>query len=201
MRISFTLLGAIFISFALQAIIPGYTEIFYLNPQNLQIWQFVTSIFLHGGLMHIIFNSYVLFAFGPFLENRLGKNNFLALFFLSGIAGNILYYLTTLVGIIPPIPALGASGAIFGIFGGLVITDPNMRLLIFGIIPLKIRDAAFLWFILEFFGAFNASSGIASAAHVGGLVVGYLLTRFYFKPKIHRAQQDRYACRRYQKEY
>lgn len=198
MKTSFTLLAIIFISFALQAIIPGYTQIFYLNPASLQLFQFVTSIFLHGGLMHLLFNSYALFAFGPVLENRLGKNNFLALFFLSGIFGNLLYYITTVIGIIPPIPALGASGAIFGIFGGLVITDPNMRLLIFGIIPLKIRDAAIMWFVLEFFGTFNAASGIASAAHLGGLVIGYIFTKFYFKPKIYH---DMYSWRRYQKEY
>jgi len=198
MRISFALLGAVFVSFILQMIAPGYTEMFYLDPSNLRIWQFVTSIFLHGGLMHLVFNSYALFAFGPMLESRLGRNNFLALFFAAGLFGNALYYLTILLGIIPPIAALGASGAIFGIFGGLVITDPEMRLLIFGIFPLKIRDAAIMWFALEFIGAFNPGSGIASAAHLGGLVVGYLFTKYYFKPKI---QHDRYSWRNYQDRY
>ena len=198
MRVSYILLIIIFISFMFQAAIPQYTEMFYLNPLDLQFFQLITSIFLHGGAMHLLFNSYALFAFGPVLESRIGRNNFLALFFGAGIAGNLLYYFTIVLGIIPPIPALGASGAIFGIFGGLVITDPNMRLLIFGIIPMKIRDMAILFFVLEFFGTFNSASGIASAAHLGGLVVGYLAVKFYFKPKM---QHDMYSWRQYQRKY
>ncbi|MFH0927802.1 MAG: rhomboid family intramembrane serine protease [Candidatus Micrarchaeota archaeon] len=198
MKITLALLGIIFFSFLLQAVIPGYTELFYLDSAHVQIWQFVTSIFLHGGLTHIIFNSYALFLFGTILEARLGQKNYLILFFIAGIAGNILYYATTLVGIIPPLPALGASGAIFGIFGALVVTDPNLRLLLFFIIPLKIRDAAILWFILEFFGAFNAGSGVASAAHLGGMVVGYLIAKMYYKP---RMSHEMYDWRMYQKNY
>ena len=198
MRISLSLLAVVFVSFMLQMLVSGYTEIFYFDPQNLMLWQFVTSIFLHGGLMHLIFNSYALFAFGPVLESRIGRDNFAILFFASGIFGNLLYYVTILLGIIPPIPALGASGAIFGIFGGLVITDPEMRLLIFGIFPLKIRDAALMWFALELIGAFNPGSGVASAAHLGGLIVGYLLVKHYFRPK---ARQDMYYWRKYQDSY
>ena len=199
-RITFTLLIAIFVSFALQIFIGGYTQAFYLDPNNLQIWQFVTSMFLHGGVMHILFNSYALFAFGPLLERRLGSTNFLILYFLCGILGNVLYYLTILFGIAMPIPALGASGAIFGIFGGLVITDPKLTLLIFGIIPMNIRYVAILWFALEFIGAFDSSSGVASAAHLGGLVAGYLLVKYYFKRKTYTVI-DPYSWKRYQDRY
>ncbi|MFA5108039.1 MAG: rhomboid family intramembrane serine protease [Candidatus Micrarchaeia archaeon] len=178
--------------------VPGFTQIFYLNPQNLQIWQFVTSIFLHGSLMHIFFNAYSLFLFGPLLERKMGQKNFLIIFFLSGIAGNVLYELTTVAGIIAPIPSLGASGAIFGILGALVVAEPALVLLLFGIIPMKIRDAAILWFVLEFFGSFNTSSGIASAAHLGGLVVGYALAKYWLKPK---QETDKYQWMQYRGQY
>ena len=199
-RASFALLLCIFISFALQIFVSGYTQLFYFNPSDLHLWQFVTSMFLHGDVMHILFNVYALFAFGPLLENRIGTKNFLILYFICGIVGNLLYYLTILFGIIPPIPALGASGAIFGIFGGLVITDPRLTLLIFGIIPMNIRHVAVLWFVLEFLGTFNSASGIASAAHLGGLVAGYLLVKYFFKKKAYSVV-DSYYWKKYQDRY
>lgn len=183
MRMTFALLAIIFACFILQGISPAFENAFIFNPQDLHAWQFVSAIFLHGGLMHLLLNAYALFAFGLVLENRLGEKMYLALFLATGIFGNILYYLTIVFGIIPPIPALGASGAIFGIFGALVVTDPHLRLLLFGVIPLKISHAAILWFVLESIGSFNVASGIASAAHLGGLVAGYAIAKFFYKPK------------------
>ncbi|MCX8163279.1 MAG: rhomboid family intramembrane serine protease [Candidatus Micrarchaeota archaeon] len=171
------LVGLIFIIFLLQILIPNFTKIFMLVPTNLQPWQLVSSIFLHGGFLHLFLNLYALYFFGQYLETIIGTKRFLLIFFLSGIAGNLLYLFTIYLNIIPPVPALGASGAIYGILGALAVLSPNLTILLFGLIPLKMREAAILWFVLEFIGSFDISSGVGSAAHLGGLVVGYLIAK------------------------
>jgi membrane associated rhomboid family serine protease len=172
------LLSLIIFVFFLQIVIgESFIYLFFLNPASLQIWQLISSIFLHAGLMHLFLNCYALVAFGSFLEQKVGTRLFLIIFFLAGIFGNLLYLFTIYIGIIPPIPALGASGAIYGILGALALISPNLVILLFGFIPIKIKDAAILWVIIEFIGSFNASSGIGSAAHLGGLIVGYLIAK------------------------
>lgn len=182
MKISFALLGIIIVVFLLQMAVPGFTEAFYFNPGQPNAWMFITSIFLHGGLVHILFNGYALFMFGPFLENRMGQQKFLMFFIAAGIVGNILYYATILLGIIPPIPALGASGAIYGVLGALAIIEPNMRLLFWGIIPMSIGTLTVVWIITETIGSFNPYSGVGSAAHLGGLLFGLAYAKFLFRP-------------------
>jgi len=136
-----------------------------------QPWRFVTCIFLHGGLLHLVFNAYALLMFGTVLESRVSSRDYLIIFFGAGIIGSLLYFLTYAFGIIPPIPALGASGAIYGILGAVAMVLPDLRIF-FWFIPMRMREAAILWFILELLGSFDTSSGVASAAHVGGLIFG-----------------------------
>ena len=174
------LLGTLFFMFILQLAVPGVTEALYFDPNNLMPWMFITSCFLHGGIMHIFFNSIAILMFGNYLERELGKRDFILLFLAAGIAGNLLYYITILLGIIPPIPSLGASGGVFGILGALAVLRPDVRVLLF-FIPVSIRQAAALWFVLELVGSFNPYSGIASAAHLGGLVLGLVVGWHYKK--------------------
>lgn len=175
------ILGVIVAAFILQMFSDSFTQTFMLNPADFQFWMFVTPIFLHSGFMHLFFNGYAILMFGSYLERKIGSDDYLKLFFICGIAGNVLYMATVLAGIAPPIPALGASGAVYGILGALAILQPNMVLLIFGVFPMKIRHAAVLWIFLEFFGSFNPGSGIASAAHLGGLLIGIGMAKFYEK--------------------
>ena len=167
------LLAAIFIAFVIQQAVPGFTEAFYFDPNNLMPWMFVTSIFLHASIIHILFNAYALWMFGPILERRLGFYKFMALFFAGGIAGSIGYYAAILVGITPAYPALGASGAIYAVLGATAVLIPELVVLLFFVIPLTMSQAAILWVVLEVAGTFNTSSGIASAAHLGGLALGF----------------------------
>lgn len=180
MNASIKILVIIAVVFILQLAIPGFTEFFYFNPQAPNVWMFVSSIFLHGGLTHLIFNGFALLVFGPYLESRIGAKAFVIMFLLAGIVGNILYFATSLIGIIPPIPALGASGAIYGILGMLSVIAPNLMIFFF-YFPMPIRIATVFWVIIEFFGSFNASSGIGSAAHLGGLLFGILYGMQYKK--------------------
>ena len=151
-----------------------------------QPWRFVTSMFLHGSVMHIFFNAYALFIFGSILERKVSSKDYLIIFFGAGLIGGFLYYLTYVLGIIPPIPALGASGAIYGILGAVAVLIPDL-VIFFWFFPMKIRYAAILWVVLEFMGTFDITSGVASAAHLGGLLFGIAYAWFLSRrePEFH----------------
>ena len=155
-----------------------------LNPSALTPWSFITSIFLHGSIAHIFFNGFALFMFGPYLERQIGTRDFILFFLAAGIIGNACYVLAILAGIIPSAPALGASGAIYGILGALSILLPSLVVYIY-FVPMPIRYATILWLALETIGTFNPNSGIASVAHLGGLLFG-IAYGFYYKNKIKR---------------
>ena len=187
-NLSLYLLAVIGIVFVLQLMIPGLTELFVFVPALAftQPWRFLTSMFLHAGIMHIFFNAYALFLFGTILESRISSRDYLIIFFAAGFLGGFLYYLTYVIGLIPSIAALGASGAIYGILGAVAVFLPNLRIFVW-FIPMRMREAAILWLAIEFLGTFDISSGIASAAHLGGLLFG-LGYGWYLKKKAKEAQ-------------
>ena len=160
--------------------IPGFTDLFILNQkaiQDLQVWRFLTAIFLHGSIMHLTYNLFALLFFGFSLEKRIGSKKFLLVFLSSGIIANIIavnFYTNS----------LGASGAIYGILGCLVILAPFSFVWAFGLImPLFI--AVGLWIagdILRTLGMSNPNN-IGSIAHLSGIAVGILIALF-LKPKI-----------------
>ncbi|MFW6127808.1 MAG: rhomboid family intramembrane serine protease [Halobacteriota archaeon] len=139
-------------------------------------WQLVTSMFLHAHFWHFFVNMIVLFFFGSELERRVGGKTFLTIFFLSGLAGNFAYlgyaYVTN-----PLIPALGASGAIYGVLGTLAIIAPEIRVLFFFAIPMSIRTLIVLFAIVDIMGFVGSmgpgiQTGVAHSAHLAGLLVG-----------------------------
>ena len=169
---SLKLLIIILIVFILQILIPGFVELFILNQKAMtdyQIWRFLTSIFLHGSITHLLFNMFALFFFGLFLEGSIGSRKFLIVFLASGILSNLIsvnFYDTS----------LGASGAIYGVIGALVVIKPFMIVWTFGLLmPLFI--ASILWVtadILRILGAFGPNN-IGSIAHLSGIFVGAIL--------------------------
>lgn len=185
--IVFYLLGLIVLSFIAQFTIPGYTNALIFDPPLAisEPWRFVTSIFLHsqGDLLHIFFNGYALFLFGTILQSKITKNDFLKIFFLGGIVGSAIYYLTILIGLTLPHPALGASGAIYAVMGAVAVVLPNMRIYMW-FFPMRMREAVIFWVIIETLGTFNINSGIASAAHLGGLAFGYLYAKYFLKREV-----------------
>ena len=178
---SLYLLAIIGICFILQSVIPSFTNSFIFDPLKAfsEPWRFVSSMFLHGSFIHLFFNAYALFMFGTILENKVSVKKYLIIFFGAGIVGGFLYYLTYIFGIIPAVPALGASGAIYGVLGAVAMILPELPIFVW-FIPMRMKHAAILWVALEFLGTFDISSGIASAAHLGGLVFG-LLYAWYLK--------------------
>ncbi len=132
-----------------------------------QPWTFITSIFLHAGFDHLFFNMFALFIFGLYLEARVSTKQYLFIFFLAGFFGNVAYYLTAPLGVIP---AVGASGAIYGVMGMLAVLYPGLIVYV-GYAPMPMIIAAAIWFLMEFTGMF-VPSNIAHQAHLAGLIVG-----------------------------
>jgi membrane associated rhomboid family serine protease len=139
-----------------------------------QPWTIITAIFVHGGFAHIIFNMISLYFLGSFFIRAAGERNFLAVFFLGGLAGNALYILLA-----PPnVIGIGASGAVFAIGGALAVLVPRVPVYIFFIpIPMPLWIAIIIFFLLSFL-----FSGIAWQAHLGGLLLG-LVAGLIFKRK------------------
>ena len=112
----------------LQTFVGGFTNLLILD-QNAwtQPWKFITSIFLHGSLKHLIGNLFALLFFGFILEKTIGSNKFLGIYLASGILANLIA-----INFYPS--SLGASGAIMGIIGALTILRPMMNVWAFGLI-------------------------------------------------------------------
>lgn len=156
-------------------------------PEYPMPWMFVTSIFMHNPAdpFHLIFNMLMLFMFGVMLERMLGSWRFLGLYLAAGIAGNLGYVLFCL-GTGSDIPALGASGAIYGVFACLAILAPHIKVYIFMIVPLKIFYAFLLYAAIDII-FLNSNDSIAHAAHLAGAVVGVAFA-LYLRKKIIEAQ-------------
>jgi membrane associated rhomboid family serine protease len=139
----------------------------------------VTSMFLHGGVVHIIGNMVFLYIFGDNIEDRFGHFKYLILYLLWGVAAGIIhsFYAVSVGG--GDIPAVGASGAISGVLGAYLILFPKAKIFTvitaFFITTVRIPALAYIpiWFILQvIFSIFNPEGGVAYLAHIGGFVVG-----------------------------
>ncbi|MCK4399002.1 MAG: rhomboid family intramembrane serine protease [Methanophagales archaeon] len=168
---SFLILFLISISFVLQLLIPRpyYTELLILNPTLVmeRPWTLVTHLFLHGSFEHFFINMLVFFFFAPVLERKIGSSKFLLIFFLAGIFAGIGWSLTSVS------PAVGASGALMGIFATLAVLMPRMRVYLFFIVPLEIWVVVILFALYDFF-MIGSGDMIAHTAHLSGLFFGLL---------------------------
>ena len=154
-------------------------------PDQPMPWMFVTSIFMHGGINHLFWNMFMLYMFGMTLETIMGTRKFLTLFLAAGIIGNIGYVVyCTLTG--SDTPAVGASGALYGMFACLAIIVPNMRVYFFFMIPMKIIHALLFYAAIDIV-FMSSNDNIAHAAHLAGLVAG-LVFGFYLKSKLQKPQ-------------
>lgn len=146
---------------------------------------FVTSMFLHGGMLHIVSNLWTLWVFGPALEDRLGRARFVLLYLAAGLAAGAAHFLFNFNS---TVPALGASGAIAGVVAAYVTRFPYAWLNVLqpvGFLPLFFyMPAVFfagLWFAAQVFSATGSlvmpaqGGGVAWWAHIGGFLVGWLL--------------------------
>ena len=160
--------------FVLQYFRPGVELALALVPALVLVrpWTIVTYMFVHAGFWHILINMFVFYWFGPRVEERLGGRSFLALYFLSGIGGGLLSFIT------PGVPIVGASGAIMGVMVAYARYWPRQRFLFYGIVPVEAWLLVLIYVLVDVSGAWGFGGGnIAHYAHLGGAVVGYLYTQ------------------------
>ena len=162
------ILLACIVVFFIQLIIPNFVDSYLaLNPDYVmqRPWTLITYMFVHANFNHLFWNMVVLFFFGMELERRVGENKFLQIYMFSGIVaafGQMMISSGSMV---------GASGALYGVMGCLAMIAPEIRILLFFVIPVSIRGAVVLFVLIDFL-TLGSADNIAHMAHIVGLLVG-----------------------------
>ena len=172
--VTYSIMALCAVVFLLQQVTGGFVtrELLYAPIYTLsEPWRMVTTIFTHGGILHILFNMYTLYIFGPVLERMLGRARYIALYLLAGFGGSVAVLLLT----DPLQSVVGASGAIFGLMGAFLVIQRGLGggnsrglLLIIGI------NLVF---------PFIVGGNISWQAHLGGVIVGALIGFIYTKTR------------------
>lgn len=209
-----------------------WLALYFPENDNFQLWQIVTHMFMHGGLMHIAFNMYGLWAFGSPLERAWGKNKFLFFYFSAGfgaallhIASNYYFFNDGLNALVEAgvsksdilntlsnrdmnrqwyeitsrasvdnmlssyfSPAVGASGAVYGILVAFAFMFPNAELMMI-FLPIPIKAKYFVPLIILgdlIFGVTNTGTGIAHFAHIGGALIGFIMMWYWKKNQFNK---------------
>ncbi len=155
----------------------SYVALYFPGSTYFKPYQLVTHMFTHASPSHILFNMMSLFFLGPTVEQSLGTKKFLIFYLVSGMAAMLLHLGLGYLGVIPPVPIVGASGAIMGVFVAFALMYPEVKLmLIFPPIPIKAKYmmAGLIAFDL-FSGVGGFSTGIAHFAHLGGVIGGFIM--------------------------
>ena len=175
----------------------GTFALFYPTSVYFHWWQVVTHIFMHGGFWHIFFNMYTLLIFGCVVERIIGSKKFLLFYFICGLGAVALHlgveYLqmqsymqgaalgnaTAIqnIAMIKNTPTVGASGAIYGVLMGYAMLFPESRMtLLFPPVTLSAKWMVAIFAAIELFtGVTGISAGIAHFAHLGGMLIGWLM--------------------------
>jgi membrane associated rhomboid family serine protease len=198
----------------------------YFESPDFRPYQLVTHMFMHGGLMHLVFNMFALWMFGRVLENVWGPKRFFIYYFATGLGAAVFYSFVNFIefkyisGKLSPedvqavltqgtgfynqvvnsgdpflmklfmlvnVPTVGASGAVFGILLGFGMLFPNTELmLLFPPIPIKAKYFVLGYGAIELFsGIANTGDNIAHFAHLGGMLFGFILIKYWNKTTTH----------------
>jgi len=178
-----------------------FIRIYGIVPNHLHAVSLLTSMFLHGGWLHLIGNMWFLWIFGDNIEDILGHGKYLAFYLLCGLAAGGAHVLLNFGS---HIPTIGASGAVAGVMGAYLVKFPRSRILT--LVPVFVFLTTFelpayiilaYWFVIQFFSgvgsvAYFQSSrgGVAWFAHVGGFVAGILLIYLMRPHEPYRRRRD-----------
>jgi membrane associated rhomboid family serine protease len=158
---------------------PALASALAFSPADalLEPWTFLSYMFVHAGLLHLLGNMFMLFVFGTAVENRMGSRAFILYYLLCGVGAAV--FSLALSAIMQVSPFVGASGAVLGVALAFAIYWPDAELVVFPLpIPIRARTLVALLVGLDvFFYFLTPGDGIAHLAHVGGVLVGYLYFR------------------------
>jgi membrane associated rhomboid family serine protease len=161
--------------FLLQSMQPFITGYMAFVPMEvlLRPWTIITYMFAHGSFWHLFWNMLALFFFGPPLESRWGSREFLKFYLICGLGGAALSFLVA-----PTSPIIGASAAVYGIMLAFAMTWPDAPIYIWGILPVKAKYLVGVLALVSFFSTLDGrADGVAHAAHLGGVVAGFVYLR------------------------
>ena len=164
-----------------------------LQPTPISVYiTLLTSMFMHGGIAHLLGNMLFLWIFGDNLEHRLGHARYLIFYLVCGLFASLAHVFTTAALSTDPssmlIPSLGASGAISGVLGGYILLYPHrsVRAFMFNVLTtVPAWVAVGLWFVFQLIsglgmlGGGSQQGGVAYAAHIGGFIAGLVLVKFF----------------------
>lgn len=177
-----------------------YGALWFPENENFGIWQLVTHMFLHdfGGIFHILFNMYALWAFGSPLQRIWGNNKFLFFYFSAGIGAALIhtaanyYFLSQGFTEVINIPAVGASGAVYGVLVAFAFMYPRAELMLI-FLPIPIKAKYFVPLIILgdlFFGFSSVNTGVAHFAHIGGALIGFIMMWYWKKNQFNQNRWD-----------
>jgi len=186
-KLLLTLTGAVFVlQIAFQRILGISLEpLFGVVPtfvtHRFWLWQPLTYLFLHAGLLHLGFNLLVLWMFGSELERAWGRRFFLRYYLACGVGAGFCIALLSPAPPIPPyvpVPTVGASGALYGVLLAYGLLFPQRRILLWFVLPIQAKHFVLLIGALAFYATLTQpGSGVSHLGHLSGLVVGYLILR------------------------
>jgi membrane associated rhomboid family serine protease len=158
-----------------------------LRPTPVSVYlTLLTSMFMHGSLMHLGGNMWFLWIFGDNIENDLGRVRYIIFYLLCGLLASLAHVLTNASGAASLIPCLGASGAISGVMGGYLVLHPRRQvtvLLFRFITQVPGFVAVGLWFVFQVVSSLQvlggSGDGVAYGAHIGGFIAGAALVKIF----------------------
>jgi len=154
-----------------------YGALWPIGTSRFGLWQYVTYMFLHGGVSHIFFNMLTLWMFGMELEQMWGSRRFLAYYLLCGLGAGVIHSIVTMV-MGTGAPTLGASGAIMGVMVAFGLVFPDRVVFMGFFFPMRARFAVLLFAGIDLYlGVVGSTDGVAHFAHLGGALVGVILLK------------------------
>jgi membrane associated rhomboid family serine protease len=180
------LIGVNVVLFVAQSLAPEVTPTLGLRPAavlgQFQLWQIATYMFLHAGVFHLLFNMLALWMFGTELERIWGTRYFLKYYFVTGVGSGALTVLFSLLpfGFAAQLHdsiIIGASGAIYGLLLAYALYFPDQPIYLYFVFPIRARYFVLIIGALAFYSSLAGGSGVASATHLSGIVIGYLFLK------------------------
>ncbi|MBR5041796.1 MAG: rhomboid family intramembrane serine protease [Bacteroidales bacterium] len=178
----------------------GTFGLFYPSSHYFRWWQVVTHMFMHGGIWHIFFNMYTLLIFGMVVERILGGKKFILFYFICGLGAAALQIGTQYIEMqmflnsdsqsalqsivaLKSTPTVGASGAIYGVLMGYAVLFPQSKMtLLFPPVTLSAKWMVVIFAVIELFtGVVGIADGVAHFAHLGGMLIGWLMIKWWRK--------------------